>query len=84
MMGKYNLFTALFLYLAIIAGTKALAEEKTKEYHESWPENSLKTLQINNKFGEVKITDKGGDNVTIDEKKNIPPGSVYSEVAEYL
>ncbi len=63
---KVRTFTALLITCLLIAGTTVRAEEKTKEYNESWPVNSVETLEINNRFGEVRVTDKGGNNVTID------------------
>jgi len=63
---KFKIITVLFLAVFLAAGTSALAEEKTKEYNESWPARSVETLKIDNKFGEVKVTNQGGNNVTID------------------
>jgi hypothetical protein len=63
---KFNVVASLILLLAITAGLPAFSQEKTKEYHESWPVASVQTLDINNRFGEVKVTNKGGNNVTID------------------
>ena len=63
---KYDFITGLFICLSFFAGLQGFALEKTKEYHESWPAGSVQTLEINNKFGEVKVTDKGGGSVTID------------------
>lgn len=63
---KFSWMTGMILFVVLAAGTQLAAEEKTKEYHESWPVENVQTLEIDNKFGEVKITDKGGDVVTID------------------
>jgi hypothetical protein len=63
---KVRIFAVLFLLAASVCGTKAVAAEKTKEYHESWPANSVQTLEVNNRFGDVKVTHKGGSDVTID------------------
>jgi hypothetical protein len=63
---KVRIFTtSLFIYF-LIATTHVSAEEKTKNYNESWPVNSVQTLKIDNRFGEIRVTDKGGSNVTID------------------
>ncbi|MFW6369874.1 MAG: hypothetical protein ACOC10_01560 [Bacteroidota bacterium] len=62
---KVRTFTALLIMCLLIAGTTARAEEQTKEYNESWPVNSVQTLEISNRFGEVKVADKGGNDVTI-------------------
>jgi hypothetical protein len=63
---RVRIFAVLFLLVASVYGTKAVAAEKTKEYHESWPANSVQTLEVNNRFGDVKVTHEGGSNVTID------------------
>lgn len=60
-----NLNVLLVLGLLLFA-TQVTAEEKTKEYNESWSARSVETLEIDNKFGEVKITNTGGSDVTID------------------
>jgi len=58
---------AAFFAFAILAGVSDLsAEEKTKEFHEAWTINSVETLKIINKFGEVKIYNNRSDSVTID------------------
>ena len=63
---KINVFLPILLAGLIFAGATAHAEEKQKKYREQWPVNSVQTLQINNRFGEVKVADKGGNQVTID------------------
>jgi hypothetical protein len=56
----------LILVLALGAGKTVLAEEKTKKYHESWSATGVETLDISNKFGEVKFKNEGGNEITID------------------
>lgn len=63
---KVKTLTAVFIACLFLAGITARAEEKIKKYSEAWPVNSVQTLEINNRFGEVKITDKGGSQVTVD------------------
>ncbi|MBW6535749.1 MAG: hypothetical protein K0B11_12115 [Mariniphaga sp.] len=63
---KVRIFAVLFLLVASVYEINAKAAEKTKKYHESWSANSVQTLDINNRFGDVKVTHKGGSNVTID------------------
>lgn len=63
---KCRNLNVLFLLGLLLVAMPVLAEEKTKEYNESWPVNSVETLEIDNKFGEVKITNEGGSDVTID------------------
>ena len=58
---------AFLLFLGIILlGIEAVAVEKTKVYREKWTASSVQTLQVINKFGEVKVTNSGGSEVTID------------------
>ena len=59
--------TALMI-LVIIAGAvkTVLAVEKTKKYHESWSASGVETVDISNKFGEVKFKNEGGTEITID------------------
>ena len=59
-----NLNVLLVLGLLLFA-TQVSAEEKAKEYNEAWPTSSVETLEVDNKFGEVKITNDGGSDVTI-------------------
>ena len=66
MKSKFKLISALFLISLISAGIIAVAEEKAKEVHESWALNSVQTMDITNKFGEVKVTQERTDSITID------------------
>ncbi len=63
---KFKKIALLLLLGAIMVGVKANAEEKTKEYHESWAASSVQTLDISNKYGEVKIKNSEASDVTID------------------
>lgn len=63
---KFRMITVLLLAGLLTAGLTTTAEEKTKEYNEAWSARSVETLKIDNKFGEVKITNQGGSDVTID------------------
>lgn len=65
MMWKFKLTKALFVFCILIAGLTANAEEQTKEYYESWAANGVQSLEIINKFGEVKVTNERADSVTI-------------------
>jgi len=66
-MKTFKLFAALFV-LSFVGTGWANAEEKTKEFHESWAVSEVSTLEISNKFGEIKINNDGGNEVTIDVK----------------
>src|SRR5690554_4420393 len=59
------LLTVVIIGLSVY-GTHAYGQEKKVHYNEQWPVNNVQTLQIDNRFGEVKVTDKGGSHVTID------------------
>lgn len=62
---KFEYFTIVFVWVFLFAGPEISAREKTKRYNESWPVASVQTLEINNKFGEVKITNRGGSEISI-------------------
>jgi len=61
-----NITALLVLVIALCAGRTVLAAEKTKEYHESWSATGVETLNISNKFGEIKFKNEGGSEITID------------------
>ncbi|SHF31469.1 hypothetical protein SAMN05444274_104396 [Mariniphaga anaerophila] len=63
---KVKFFACLFFLVVWASGMEAVAAKKAKEYHESWPSNSVTTLEISNKFGDVNVAYKGGSNVTVD------------------
>ncbi|WP_167614817.1 hypothetical protein [Maribellus sediminis] len=65
-MKAFKLIAALFV-ISILT-TAVSAEEKTKEYNESWPVSEVSSLEISNKFGEVRVNNDGGSEVTIDVK----------------
>lgn len=62
----FKLFAAIFVVSILSVGATVIAEEKTKEFHETWPASSVETLNIVNKFGEIKINNDGGSEITID------------------
>jgi hypothetical protein len=62
----FKLFVAIFVISILSAGTTVIAEEKTKEYNETWSAGSVETLEITNKFGEIKVLNDGGSEITID------------------
>ncbi len=62
----FKLVAAIFVIGILATGTTAFAEEKTKEYHETWAASSVQTLEITNKFGEIKVVNEGGSEITID------------------
>lgn len=67
MKSKCRNFAALVIVvLAFAAPPQVVAEEKTKEYNESWAASSVETLNIQNKFGDITINNSGGSQVIID------------------
>ncbi len=62
----FRTIAMLFLATFLAATTTISAEEKTKEYNESWTASSIESLEISNKFGRVKVHNKGGSEITID------------------
>lgn len=72
---KVRIFAVLFLLVALVCGNETVAAEKTKEYHESWPASSVQTLEVNNRFGDVNVTHKGGSEVSIDVVVTVESGN---------
>ncbi len=64
MKSKFNLLVALFSFAFLFANAEG--EEAQKEFHEKWPASGVETLNISNKYGEIKINNDGGPDVTID------------------
>lgn len=58
-----NLTIAL-LFVSTLCANSAEAEY-SRQYRKGWTKSSVTALKINNKFGEVRINDMGGDSVTI-------------------
>lgn len=63
MKSKFNLTIALLFFSTLLVG--AAGAEYTKQYRKGWPKSGITGIQISNKFGEVKVTDSGGDSITI-------------------
>lgn len=63
-MKAFKNFTAMLMIGLLSVGT-VLAEEKTKEFHASWLTGDVTTLEISNRFGEVRINNEGGDSVVV-------------------
>ena len=64
-------FKFIFLLLAlgiIFSGEKTSAIEKTKEYHQVWKVSDVQTLQVINKFGEIKVINNPSGEITVDVK----------------
>jgi hypothetical protein len=59
----FNLTITLLLISTLCVN--ATGAEFTKQFSRGWTKSSVTALKINNRFGEVKINDMGGDSVTI-------------------
>jgi len=64
-MRTFKIITNLLILMLVAVGI-ANAEEKQQEYHEAWPASGVSSLDLINKFGEVRITNDSGSDVTID------------------
>lgn len=70
-MKTLKFIAALFMISILSAGVTAVAEEQVKEYNESWPASGISTLEMVNKFGEIRINNEGGSEITIDVKVTV-------------
>ena len=86
MKSKFKLVTMLFVLGVLSLGIKATAEEKTKEYNEAWAASSVQNIRIINKFGEIKINNEGGSDVTIDVVITVdaPNEQKANELLDYI
>lgn len=62
----FKLTAILILVVALGAGQTVFAVEKTKKYNKSWDASQVETVDISNKFGEVKFKNDGGSQITVD------------------
>jgi len=65
-MKVFKFIAALFVVSILTAGTSVIAEELTKEFNEKWPVSSVSSLEIDNRYGEVRVNNEEGSEVTID------------------
>ncbi len=65
----------IILIVGLAAANTVSAVEKTKKYHETWAASGVETLNISNKFGEVKFTNVPGSEITIDVLVTVEGGS---------
>lgn len=64
-MKTFKFIAAIFLVSILSMGTSATAEEFTKEFNKSWSAEAVSSLEIDNRFGEVRVNNNI-DSVTID------------------
>ncbi len=74
-------FKFLILLLAV-ATIGAKAGEYTRDIHKGFVKSAIETLRVNNKYGEIKINDLGGDSITVDVLITVE--SPTEKKAEYL
>lgn len=60
------LFHVILLTGMLAATLPAETAEVKKEFHKNWPADRVSSLEIINKFGEVRIADNGSSEVTVD------------------
>ncbi|MBN2635635.1 MAG: hypothetical protein JXR61_05150 [Prolixibacteraceae bacterium] len=71
---RIKFFTLVIIALFTTSGIVS-AIEKTKEYNEKWPISEVSSLDISNKFGEVKVANEGGSEVTINVLITVEAGN---------
>jgi len=60
-------FKTLIMFAVMIGlVTTVTAQKSTKKWNQSWPASEVETLEITNKFGEVKVLNTTGSQVTIE------------------
>lgn len=59
---KLTLASLLLFSTIIVQASRA---GFTRQYRKAWAKSSVSALTVSNKFGEVKLTDSGGDSVTV-------------------
>lgn len=79
----FRITALLILVIVLGAGKTVLAIEKTKKFSEKWAAGSIENLNVSNKFGEIKIVNEGGPDVTIDVLVTVE-GSNENKVTEML
>ncbi len=77
-----KLIKALFVCSLMLAGTLASAEEFKKEFYKAWSIESVSDLEIDNRFGEVRVSNEN-DSVSIDVKITVD-GNNPSRMNELL
>lgn len=68
-MKKYRFLVVLFTMLWVTSSAMTL--ENTKTYSHSWAVSEIQTLNISNKFGEVRVENSNGSQITVDVKVTV-------------
>jgi hypothetical protein len=61
---KFKCIIGIFLAIGIF--TAASAQEATRKFHQSWSVDEIETLEIINKYGDVKVSSSGGYTISVD------------------
>ena len=56
----------LLILLLSVTTVSLQAGEFTKNLHEGFVKSAIRSLQVTNKYGQIKINDLGGDSITVD------------------
>jgi hypothetical protein len=56
----------VIVFAAMFCVFSTYGEDFTRKFNKSWPAGEVETLEITNKYGQVKVEDTGGTQVTID------------------
>jgi hypothetical protein len=63
MKSKFNFLVVILTFAFLTANADV---EKKKEFHQKWAAGSVETLKVINKFGEIKVQNNGGQDITVD------------------
>jgi len=63
---KTSIFKIIPILTILIAGTFQSKADFVKKEHRSWPQNTIQSLSVDNKFGNINFINTREDSVTID------------------
>ena len=66
MKSKCSLFLALLLAGALFSQAQTSTEGNVKKFHQAWEASTVETLEIINKFGDIKVNNGSSNQVTVD------------------
>lgn len=82
---KTSTFNIAFLLLALVAIQLPLKAEQVKKIHKSWPINKVKSLDLENKFGNINFINTRDDSVVIDVVIETENGSHrYNSISDMI
>jgi len=68
---KRNYRTLAGTFLIILMAAGVTAAEITRSFTKSWPVSQVETLEVINKFGDVKVMNSTGSQITLDVKVTV-------------